>query len=116
MNEGRMYPDAVTLLRGVEAFLGRDLAGQIADRGLAFRVRISAYLIGMVARELSQELASPSDLAALVARIQDPSTTEADLRALATSLRLDLHDELAVVQPRFDVALKIEREETEGEQ
>ncbi len=58
------HPDAPTLLAAVARWLGEDLVPAVKeDRALAFRARIAAYLIEVVARELN--LAEEHDAAQL---------------------------------------------------
>lgn len=97
-----MKPEAPQLLDAVAALLQEDLG--ITDRGAAFRVRIAAYLVSMVARELR---AAPveADLAEQVRAIRAGDTSEAMRETLMEQLRA----ELAIVQPRFDTDLDAEQ-------
>ncbi len=47
-----MRPDSETLIRGVAAFLGGELALSISDRALRFRVTVAAHLLGVALRDL----------------------------------------------------------------
>ena len=53
-----MKPDAADLCDAVALFLSKELTPSIEDRRMAFRVRIAAYLVSMVGRELTRT--SPS--------------------------------------------------------
>ena len=90
-----MKPDAAQLLDAVAALLEEDLG--ITDRGAAYRVRVAAYLVSMVARELRADPVEP-DLAEQVRAIRAGDTTDTLRRTLMEQLRA----ELAIVQPRFD--------------
>ena len=48
-------PDKQTLLAGVARFLEGEVRPAVTDRGLAFRIRIAAHLLGVVAREVTHE-------------------------------------------------------------
>lgn len=101
-----MKPDAADLCDAVALFLSKELTPAIGDRRLAFRVRIAAYLVSMVGREIRADLPE-QDLEALVLAIRDGEFD--DRRALMEQLR----SELAVVQPRFDTRLDVEAPETD---
>ena len=51
-----MKPDAADLCDAVALFLSKELTPSIEDRRMAFRVRIAAYLVSMVGRELRADL------------------------------------------------------------
>ena len=126
-------PDKLALLTGVAQFLTGELAPQIADRDLRFRVRISAYLLQQVLMELAfdeqqdagelgrlgllldeaVDLEQPTSLrharirelkAALATRIRSEGADEATRAHVMKTLR----DQLAVVQPRFDTRIEVE--------
>lgn len=60
-------PDKTTLLAEVARFLEEQVRPAIDDKGLAYRVRVAAFLVGVVAREdASEHLADPAHLAALL--------------------------------------------------
>ena len=96
-----MKPDAADLCDAVALFLSKELTPSIEDRRMAFRVRIAAYLVSMVGRELRADLPE-QDVEALVAAIRQGDFD--DRSALMEQLRA----ELAVVQPRFDTRLDVE--------
>ena len=96
-----MKPDAADLCDAVALFLSKELTSSIEDRRMAFRVRIAAYLVSMVGRELRADRPD-QDLEALVSAIRQG---EFDDRA---ALMEQLREELAVVQPRFDTRLDVE--------
>ena len=126
-------PDKLALLTGVAQFLNGELAPQIPDRDLRFRVRISAFLLQQVLMELAfdeqqdagelkrlgelldepVDAAQPTSVrharirelkAVLAARIREEGADEATREHLMKTLR----DQLAVVQPRFDTRLDCE--------
>lgn len=126
-------PDKLALLTGVAQFLNGELAPQIPDRDLRFRVRISAYLLQQVLMELAfdeqQDAAELTRLGALLDEEVDPAAPTSarharirELKAvLAARIREEgadeatrehlmktLREQLAVVQPRFDTKLKVE--------
>lgn len=123
-------PDAPTILGEVARFLAEKVRPAVDDRGLAFRVRIAAHLLGVLAREatladgqLEQEAARLSDLLGVDAPQRDldawvlaQNTTlarglrsgdfdDATLDAIRGHLLTTLRETLAVVQPDFDTAL-----------
>ncbi|MCA9560934.1 MAG: hypothetical protein KC583_20440 [Myxococcales bacterium] len=109
------------------------------SRGLAFRVRVAAHMVATVAREVTFEglhdAAELSRLRALLDRTDDPlppndmarratltelnaelarrlredPLTEDDQDAIRTHLVRTLEEKLSVVQPRFDVKMRIEQ-------
>ena len=125
-------PDKGALLVGVARFLGQDLLPHVSDRGAAFRVRIAAHLLAMVARELASEgQADPAELRAFQELLgrggevpADPEVRAAEIAEhrseLAAAIRsgevppeaaLDtlmqvLGARLAVSNPRFDTSLE----------
>jgi hypothetical protein len=130
-------PDRLTLLEAVARFLGEELAPAIDDRGLAFRVRIAAWLVQMVTLEsllgetqdaaqlvrlrklLDEAGETPPSPAALreaivhlEARLCDrirEGGLDADERARITAhVKQTLLEKLAVVQPRFDTRPNVE--------
>jgi hypothetical protein len=126
-------PDKLALLTGVAQFLNGELAPQIPDRDLRFRVRISAYLLQQVLMELAfDEQQDAGELQRLGELLNEPVDVElptsqrhARLRELKTALAArireegadeatrahvmkTLRDQLAVVQPRFDTRLNVE--------
>jgi hypothetical protein len=98
-----MKPDAADLLDAVALFLSKELTPSIEDRRLAFRVRIAAYLVGMVGREVRADLPE-QDIEALLAVIRGGNADENTHAEVMERLRA----ELAVVQPKFDTALGVE--------
>lgn len=98
-----MKPDAAELLDAVALFLAKELTPSIEDRGLAFRVRIAAYLVGMVSREVRADLPE-QDLEALLAVIRGGEADDLTRAEVMARLR----QELAVVQPKFDTSLNVE--------
>lgn len=127
-------PDRVELLGAVARFLGEQVVPTLPDRGLAFRGRIAAWLLELVARELTVGeahdfaelgalqllLAEPLSeqptlfaeraeiIGALRARlateIREAPLDEARFAELAACLKETIADKLSVVQPRFDLA------------
>lgn len=123
--------DAAVLLQGLAMFVGESLRPAVADKALAFRARVAQHLLISLALELrAGEVADRAAIARLEALLAEPSprpetAVEAALRrraleeALAERLRarapldrdaVDAHlraalaDELAVTNPRFDLA------------
>jgi predicted nucleic acid-binding protein len=130
-------PDKLKLLESVARFLGEELAPAIEDRGLAFRVRIAAWLTQMVAlelllgdaqdaaqlqrlRELFAETgdvpAAPAKIqeaiahleARLVDRIREGDLGDAERERITAHVKQSLREKLVVVQPRFDTRPDIE--------
>ncbi len=118
-------PDKQVILGGVAALLKTQVLPAIEDRGLAFRVRIAAWLLGVVERELSHEQAhDAAELAGLVAplgegdigqlnaalaeEIRAGELSEERRAAITEHLLASLRDRLAVAQPRFDTAMEPE--------
>ncbi|NCG22341.1 MAG: hypothetical protein GWP91_25270 [Rhodobacterales bacterium] len=127
-------PHKTALLIGVARFLEQDIRPQIADKALAFRLRIATHLLTTVVRELAFESqADAAELASLQAILgqNDTPLPDSERRAEAilagnvqavTALESDalsadtLHDHLeralaarlAVSNPRFDLSPEIE--------
>ncbi len=85
----KAVPSTPELIRGVARFLAEDLQPTIDDRGLAFRNRIAANILRMVAAELQRP---PTPVAA-------DAFGDADEEALLAALR----ERLAIVNPRFEL-------------
>lgn len=131
-------PDQATLLEAVAAYLEKDARPQISDPGVAFRALIAANLCRMVAAEgragerFEQE--SLRVASAILGQTAPVPPAQAERRALLARLEADLaaklksHElplnaptlealmellatELAIVSPRFDRALHLERSE-----
>ena len=129
-------PDKLALLGAIAGFLDGEVRPQITDKGLAFRLRIAAWLLTTVAREilceeqndhaeiarlaalLGAEPPQPGDAAArreavvdlqrrLVEHIRDPATDAATLAEIGDALRASLAADLAVVQPGFAPRLDV---------
>ena len=133
-------PDRSELLDAVARFLGEQVVLAVPDRSVAFRVRIAAWLVEVVARELASEEAHDlNEIRGLVALLGAPpveptagrserAEQTGALRAqLARHIRDDeldaagqaevlehmkrvLADRLSVVQPRFDLRADVEDE------
>lgn len=126
-------PDAPAILGELARFLDGAVRPTIADRGLAFRVRIATHLLGVLAREAAlaeNHLAREADRLAALLDVDAPATDRgawvlAQNAALAEGLRagrfdadrLDairghllatLRDTLAVVQPDFDTRVALD--------
>lgn len=131
-------PDQATLLEAVAAYLEKDARPQIADPGVAFRALIAANLCRIVAAESRAgerfELESLRVAASILGQAAPSADTQAERRALLVRLEAELasklksHElplgpstvealmqllatELAIVSPRFDRALHLERSE-----
>lgn len=127
-------PNKTLVLSGVAKFLMAQVLPAIDDRGLAFRVRIAAHLVGTVAREVATEgVADRAELAALVAlgfaqtAVEPGAMREAIVAgrgALATLLRRgevpegtdvllaqSLAARLSVSNPRFSLDLETGEDE-----
>ncbi len=133
------FPDKATLLGAVAEFLDKTVRPAIEDKGLAFRVRVAAHMVATVAREVTfegnhdaVELARlrrlldraddplpPNDMerravltdlnAELARRLREDALTADDQAAIRTHLVRTLEEKLSVVQPRFDVKMRIEQ-------
>ncbi len=130
-------PDKLKLLESVARFLGEELAPAIEDRGLAFRVRIAAWLTQMVALELllgdaqdaaqlqrlralfGEEADAPATAAKLheaiahletrlVDRIREGALDDAERARITAHVKQTLREKLVVVQPRFDTRPDVE--------
>lgn len=127
-------PNKTAILMGVARFLDQDVRPEIADRALAFRVRIATHLLSTVVRELAFESAADSaELASIQTTLGEPATPQPDAQVRAEAIAagnrelvaglasgdLDpeaLHDHLeralaarlAVSNPRFDLSPEIE--------
>jgi hypothetical protein len=130
-------PDKLKLLESVARFLGEELAPAIEDRGLAFRVRIAAWLTQMVALELllgdtqdaaqlqrlrelfnedAEMPATPAKIqeaithleTRLVDRIREADLSEAERARITAHVKQTLREKLVVVQPRFDTRPNVE--------
>jgi hypothetical protein len=115
-------PDRNVLLQAVAGFLHQDVVPQVADRALAFRLRIAAHLVATVARELLVEEAPPpagegrdlrhaairgaTDRLVEQARTADPDSDAA--LALRRLVQADLRAKLAVINPGFDLSPDVE--------
>lgn len=131
-------PDQATLLEAVAAYLEKDARPQISDPGVAFRALIAANLCRVVAAEHRAgerlELESLRIASAILGQTTPAPQAQAERRALLSHLETELasklksHEfplspptlealmellgaELAVVSPRFDRALHLERSE-----
>lgn len=133
------FPDKATLLGAVAEFLDKTVRPALDDKGLAFRVRVAAHMVATVAREVTfeghhdaVELARlrrlldrtddplpPNDMARraaltdlnaeLARRLREDALTDDDQDAIRTHLVRTLEEKLSVVQPRFDVKMRIEQ-------
>ena len=131
-------PDRNVLLQAVAGFLHQDVVPQVADRALAFRLRIAAHLVATVARELlgeeAEDAAQLARLAALLEEAPPQAGGGRDLRhaairgatdrlverarsadpdseqaqALRRLVQADLRAKLAVINPGFDLSADIE--------
>ena len=127
------HPSKMALLTGVARFLAADLAPEVEDRDLRFRVRIAAWLVQQVALELAfdeqQDTAELERLCALLGE-EVPGAAPTSVRherlrelngrlveriragevdeALFDHVTQTLKEKLAVVQPRFDTRLEVE--------
>lgn len=91
-------PRKERLLDGVAAFLGKQVVPAIEDPALAFRVRIAAHLVGMVARECRAEPEDPAEVERMTAAFVAGDGDDAWLQQhLARSLRIS--------NPRFSLDL-----------
>ena len=127
-------PHKTALLIGVARFLDQDIRPQIADKALAFRLRIATHLLTTVVRELAFESqADAAELASLQALLGQADAPQPDAQRRAEAILAgntqavidlesnqlspdDLHDHLeralaarlAVTNPRFDLSPEIE--------
>ncbi|MCA9539905.1 MAG: hypothetical protein KC620_13500 [Myxococcales bacterium] len=128
-------PDRETLLAELARFLGEQVVPALRDPGLAFRVRVAAFLAEVVARECAHEedhdaaelerlcallgesgeqpegrTARREAINALDARLVTALRAEPpaiDLDTTRAALMAILRDRLAVVQPRFDPSIDL---------
>ncbi|MCB9547890.1 MAG: hypothetical protein H6706_18885 [Myxococcales bacterium] len=126
-------PDAPALLDALAGFLADQVQPAVTDPRLAFRVRVAAYLTGVLAREArlgpGHATAEAGRLAALLDRPAPPAggpdldawleAANADLAAhirqagasadVRAHLFATLRETLAINQPGFDLRLDVER-------
>ena len=93
-------PQKQVLLDGVARFLVEQVLPATTDKGLAFRVRIAAHLLGIVSREVQAGVD------------EDPAAVAAAADAIRAGtfddvwLQQHLADKLAVSNPRFSLDLE----------
>lgn len=132
-------PEKEDLLDAVAFFLAKQAAPAVDDPALAFRLKVAAHLVhgasrecraegsqdrevlAVLSRTLGVDPGDPCDpderharirelSAQLAERARDPATDAESLTELRRVVMQILAGELKVVQPKFDLAMNIEKE------
>jgi hypothetical protein len=120
-------PDKTALLGAVVRFLEEDLKGAIKDPSLAYRLKVAANVVRIVAHEIqveapkrAAELESLQDIlqartelldrlnAELARRIRAREFSAEELQRVASHVKRSLAADLAIANPRFDTSTEIE--------